>query len=171
MKKSKNNFIKLSVLVAIVLVGVAYAAITTNLTVSGSTSVKGNSSNFSNNVIFASATASSGSTASIDTTDKHIITFTTAELKAVNDEATLTYTIKNESNYGASISAVTCSSNDTSFSTYVTATPSRSTTLTLAKGATSSAETVKIKMIKTYAQTTVKSMTFTCTMTATATGA
>ena len=54
---------------------------------------------------------------------------------------------------------------------YVTATPSRSTTLTLAKGATSSAETVKIKMIKTYAQTTVKSMTFSCTMTATATGA
>ena len=94
MKKSKNNFIKLSVLVAIVLVGVAYAAITTNLTVSGSTSVKGNSSNFSNNVIFASATASSGSTASINTTDKHLITFTTAELKAVGAPFTLSSFIR-----------------------------------------------------------------------------
>lgn len=171
MKKNKNSILGIIVLVAIILVGIAYAAITTNLTVSGSTSVKGDSSNFTNNVIFASATASSGSTASIDTSDKHKITFTTAELKAVGDEATLTYTIKNESNYGASISAVTCTSSDTSFATYVTATPSRSTTLTLAKGATSSSETVKIKMIKTYAQTTVKSMTFTCTMTATATSA
>ena len=171
MKKSNNNFIKLSVLVAIVLVGVAYAAITTNLTVSGSTSVKGDSSNFTNNVIFASASASTGSTATIDSSDKHIITFTTSELKAVNDTATLTYTIKNGSNYGASISAVTCTSSDTSFATYVTATPSRSTALTLAKEATSSAETVTIKMIKSYAQTPVKSMKFTCTMTATATGA
>ena len=83
----------------------------------------------------------------------------------------MTYTIKNDSNYGASISAVTCSSTDTSFATYVTATPSRSTTLSLAKGATSSSETVKIRMIKTYAQTSVKSMTFTCAMTATATAA
>ena len=171
MKKSKNNFITLSVLVAIVLVGVAYAAITSTLSVSGSTSVKGNSTNFTNNVIFASASASSGSTASINNSDKHIITFTTAELKAVNDVATLTYTIKNESDYDASISAVTCSSTDTSFDTYVTATPSRTSTLALSKGTTSSSETVKIKMIKTYAQTTVKSMTFTCTMTATATSA
>lgn len=166
----RSNLIKVSVLVAIILVGVAYAAITSTLTVGGSTSVKGDSSDFTNNVVFASATPTTGSTASIST-DKHSITFTTAELKAVGDEATLTYTIKNTSNYGASISAVTCSSTDKSFATYVTATPSRTTALTLNKGATSSAETVKVKMIKTYAQTTVKSMTFTCTMTATATGA
>ena len=55
----KNNLIRISVLVALILVGVAYAAITSTLTVGGSTSVKGNSSNFSDNVIFASATASS----------------------------------------------------------------------------------------------------------------
>lgn len=167
----KNNLIKISVLVAIILVGVAYAAITSTLTVSGSSSINGDSTNFTNNVIFASASASTGSTATIDSSDKHIITFTTSELKAVGDTATLTYTIKNESNYGASISAVTCTSSDTSFATYVTATPSRSTTLALAKGATSASETVTIRMIKTYAQTSVKSMTFTCSMTATATGA
>ena len=165
----RNNLVRVSVLIAIVLIGVAYAAITTTLSVAGSTSVNGDSSNFSDNVIFATATASSGSTASIGTTDKHTITFTTAQLKAIGNEATLTYTIKNESNYGATISAVSCSSTDTAFSTYVTATPSRTTDLTLAKGATSSAETVKIKMKKTYAQTSVKSITFTCTMTATAT--
>ena len=166
----KNKGIKIGIILAVLVLGVAYAAITSTLTVGGSTSVKGDSTNFSNNVIFASATGTTGSTDTIST-DKHSITFTTAELKAVGDEATLTYTIKNTSNYGASISAVTCSSTDTSFATYVTATPSRTTALTLNKGATSSAETVKVKMIKTYAQTTVKSMTFTCTMTATATGA
>ena len=143
----KKNFIKVSVLVAIILVGVAYAAITSTLSVGGSTSVKGSSTNFDENVIFNTATASSGSTASISS-DKHTITFSTAQLKAVGDQATLTYTIKNNSNYGASISAVTCSSTDTSFATYVTATPSRTTSLTLAKGATSSSETVTIRMIK-----------------------
>ena len=167
----RNHLVIVSVLMAIVLLGVAYAAITTNLSVGGSTSVKGDSSNFSDNVIFASATASSGSTASIGTTDKHTITFTTAQLKAIGNEATLTYTIKNESNYGATISAVSCTSTDTSFATYVTATPSRTAELALAKGATSSSETVKIKMIKSYAETDVKSMTFTCTMAATATSA
>ena len=171
MKKNMKNLLRIGVIAAVIHVGVAYAAITTNLSVSGSTSIKGDSSNFTNNVIFASASASTGSTATIDTTDKHIITFSTAELKAVGDEAALTYTIKNQSNYGASIGAVTCTSTDTSFATYVTATPSRTTTLALAKGATSTSETIKIKMIKTYAQTTAKAMTFTCTMTATATSA
>ena len=166
----KDKKIKLGIIIAFLVLGVAYAAITTNLSVGGSTSVKGDSSDFSDNVIFASATASSGSTATIST-DKHTITFTTAELQTVGDEATLTYTIKNESNYGATISAVSCTSTDTSFATYVTATPSRTAELALAKGATSSAETVKIKMIKSYAETDVKSMTFTCTMTATATSA
>ena len=166
----KDKKIKLGIIIAFLVLGVAYAAITTNLSVGGSTSVKGDSSDFSDNVIFATATASSGSTASIST-DKHTITFTTAELQTVGDEATLTYTIKNESNYGATISAVSCTSTDTSFATYVTATPSRTAELALAKGATSSAETVKIKMIKSYAETDVKSMTFTCTMTATATSA
>ena len=166
----KDKKIKLGIIIAFLVLGVAYAAITTNLSIVGSTSVKGDSSDFSDNVIFATATASSGSSATIST-DKHTITFTTAELQTIGDEATLTYTIKNESNYGATISAVSCSSTDTSFATYVTATPSRTTDLTLAKGATSSSETVKIKMIKSYAETDVKSMTFTCTMTATATSA
>ena len=97
--------IKLGIIIAFLVLGVAYAAITINLSVGGSTSVKGDSSDFSDNVIFATATASSGSTATIST-DKHTITFTTAELQTVGDEATLTYTIKNESNYGAGISAV-----------------------------------------------------------------
>ena len=166
----KDKKIKLGIIIAFLVLGVAYAAITTNLSIVGSTSVKGDSSDFSDNVIFATATASSGSSATIST-DKHTITFTTAELQTVGDEATLTYTIKNESNYGAGISAVSCTSTDTSFATYVTATPSRTAELALAKGATSSSETVKIKMIKSYAETDVKSMTFTCTMTATATSA
>ena len=165
-----KKMLRVFILFAIIFVGVAYAAITSTLSVGGTTSVKGDSSNFSTNVIFASATASSGSTAQIST-DKHSITFTTAELKTVNSTATLTYTIKNDSNYSASISAVTCSSTDTSFSTYVTATPSRTSTLTVAKGSTSASETVTIKLIKSYAQTTAKSMTFTCTMTASAVGA
>jgi len=157
-------------LIAIFLIGVAYSAITTTLSIGGSTSISGNSSNFSNNVKFVNASASSGSTATISS-DGHTITFQTAQLKTVGSTATLTYSIKNESNYNASIGAVTCTSSDTSFATYVTATPSRTNTLSVNKNATSASETVVIEMIKSYAQTTAKNMTFTCSMEATAIGA
>ena len=166
----KDKKIKLAIIIAILVLGVAYAAFTVNFTINGTAKIIGDSSNFSSNIIFDSVSATTGSTATLST-DKKTITFTTPQFTTVGTNAVLTYKIKNTSNYGATVAKLTCTSSDSDFATYLTATPSRTTDLTLAKGATSSAETVKIKMIKTYAQTTVKSMKFTCTMTATATGA
>ena len=167
----KNKGIKIGIILAVLVLGVAYAAITANFTINGKTKINGDSSNFDANVIFDGvSTSTTGATASVST-DKKTITFTTQQMTTVGTSAVLTYKIKNTSNYGASVTKLTCTSSDGAFATYLSATPSRTTALTLNKGATSSAETVKVKMIKTYAQTTVKSMTFTCTMTATATGA
>ena len=63
---------------------------------------------------------------------------------------------------------MTCTSSDSDFATYLSATPSRTASLTVNKGATSSAETLTVAMIKSYPETTAKSITYTCTMTATA---
>ena len=165
----KNRGIKLGIIIAILVLvlGVAYAAISANFTVSGTTNINGDSSNFNSYVIFDSVSASSGATATLST-DKKTITFTTQEMTTVGTSATLTYKIKNTSNYGASVTKLTCTSSDGDFATYLSATPSRSSNLTVAKNSTSNSETLTVSMIKSYPDTTAKSITYTCTMTATA---
>lgn len=163
----KNKGIKLGIIVAILLLGVAFAAFSTNFTINGTAKINGDSSNFATNVIFDQVSASSGATATLSS-DKKTITFTTPEFTTAGTSATLTYKIKNTSNYGASVSKLTCTSSDDDFATYLTATPSRTTNLTVAKGATSAAETLTVAMAKSYPNATAKSITYTCTMTATA---
>ena len=164
MKKKRKSLIAL--LIAIGLIGVGYAAITTNLFVTGTAKIKADPENFEKNIQFATATSTTGGTATLST-DKKTITFTTKEFTAVGDSSTLTYTIKNGSNYNSSISGVVCTSSDSSYDEYVSVTPSRTSTLSLDKGDTSANETITVKMIKTYPEETTKSIVFTCTMTAT----
>lgn len=164
MKKKRKSLIAL--LIAIGLIGVGYAAITTNIFVTGTANIQADPQNFNDNIQFATATASTGGTATLSS-DKKTITFVTEEFTAVGDSTTLTYTIKNGSNYDASISAVQCTSSDSYYDEYVSVTPSRSATLSLSKGNTSAEETISVKMIKTYPEETTKSIVFTCTMTAT----
>ena len=166
----RNKGIKLGIIVAILLLGVAFAAYSVNFTINGTAKINGNSSNFNTNVIFDSVSASSGATATLSN-DKKTITFTTAQFTTVGTSSTLTYKIKNTSNYGASVSKLTCTSSDSAFATYLTATPSRTTNLTVAKGSTSAAETLTVSMSTSYPESTAKSITYTCTMTATATDA
>ena len=163
----KNNGIKLGIIIALLFIGVAYAAISFTLTTNGTAKINGDSSNFQSNVIFDSVTASTGSTANLST-DKKTITFTTPEFVTAGTTATLTYKIKNSSNYGASVSVISCTSSDSAFASYLTATSSRTSALTVAKGATSASETLTVTMAKTYPESTAKSITYTCTMTATA---
>lgn len=167
MKKKNLGII---MLLALLFVGIGFAAITTNLSIDGTAKINGNSSNFTSNIQFETASAGTGATATIST-DKKSVTFTTQDLKAINDSSVLTYTIKNASNYGATLGPVTCTSTDSDYATYVTVTPSRTTNLNVAKGATTAAETITVKMIKTYPETTAKSIAFTCTINATATAA
>lgn len=164
----KNKGIKIGIILAVLVLGVAYAAITANFTINGTTKINGDSSNFDANVIFDGvSTSTTGATASVST-DKKTITFTTQQMTTVGTSAVLTYKIKNTSNYGASVTKLTCTSSDGAFATYLSATPSRTTNLTVAKGATSAAETLTVSMIKSYPEATAKSITYTCTMTATA---
>ena len=98
---------KVSIVVAILLFAVGFAAISTTLIINGSTKVSENADDFS--VIFTAAT--------LDGTDVYLtvvddtrktITFETSELKTLNQTSVLNYEItNNSSNYDAEVQ-VTC---------------------------------------------------------------
>ena len=95
MKKKK------SILLAILLMAVGFAAVTTNLIINGSTSINANNADFK--VLFTKAVLDDVENNSLITDDTHIV-FDTKELKNVGDKSVLVYTIKNNSrNYDADI--------------------------------------------------------------------
>ena len=98
---------KSMLIVAILLMSIGFAAISTTLIINGSANVSENNEDFS--VIFTAASIDGNdvySTAMDDT--KKIITFTTSELKTLNQTSILTYEVtNNSSNYDAEIN-VTC---------------------------------------------------------------
>ena len=98
---------KSMLIVAILLMSIGFAAISTTLIINGSANVSENNEDFS--VIFTAASIDGNdvySTAIDDT--KKIITFTTSELKTLNQTSILTYEVtNNSSNYDAEIN-VTC---------------------------------------------------------------
>ena len=96
-----------SIVVAILLLAVGFAAISTTLIINGSAKVSENTDDFS--VIFTSASLDGKNVYStvIDDTKK-VITFETSELKTLNQTSVLTYEVtNNSSNYDAEVS-VTC---------------------------------------------------------------
>ena len=98
---------KASIVVAILLLAVGFAAISTTLIINGSTKVSENTDDFS--VIFTKASLDGTDVYNtvIDSTKK-IITFTTSELKTLNQTSILTYEVtNNSSNYDANVN-VTC---------------------------------------------------------------
>ena len=98
---------KSMLIVAILLMSIGFAAISTTLIINGNANVSENNEDFS--VIFTAASLDGKdvySTAVDDT--KKIITFTTSELKTLNQTSILTYEVtNNSSNYDANVS-VTC---------------------------------------------------------------
>ena len=98
---------KSMLIIAILLMSIGFAAISTTLILNGNANVSENSEDFS--VIFTAASIDGKdeySTAVDDT--KKIITFTTSELKTLNQTSILTYEVtNNSSNYDANVS-VTC---------------------------------------------------------------
>ncbi len=98
---------KSMLIVAILLMSIGFAAISTTLIINGSANVSENNEDFS--VIFTAASIDGNdvySTAIDDT--KKIITFTTSELKTLNQTSILTYEVTNNSSqYDAEVS-VTC---------------------------------------------------------------
>ena len=98
---------KSAIIVAIILMSIGFAAISTTLIINGNANVSENNEDFS--VIFTAASIDGKdvySTAIDDT--KKIITFTTSELKTLNQTSILTYEVTNNSSqYDAEVN-VTC---------------------------------------------------------------
>ena len=176
----KNKTAKTGIIVAILLLAVGFAAITTTLVINGTAKIVPDSENFEKNVIFTEATATEGATATISD-DGKTITFTTQEMKNIGDEATLTYKIKNASQYDALIGSITCeaptseaaTANANAYGKYLTVTPSNGLNgTTVAKGTTSAtSDTVKVVQKRSFVSTdteTTKTITFKCTIPATA---
>ena len=98
---------KSMLIIAILLMSIGFAAISTTLIINGNEKVSENNEDFS--VIFTAASIDGKDVYStaVDETKK-IITFTTSELKTLNQTSILTYEVtNNSSNYDANVS-VTC---------------------------------------------------------------
>ena len=98
---------KSMLIVAILLMSIGFAAISTTLIINGNAKVSENNEDFS--VIFTAASLDGKDVYStaVDETKK-IITFTTSELKTLNQTSVLTYEVtNNSSNYDANVT-VTC---------------------------------------------------------------
>ncbi len=98
---------KSMLIIAILLMSIGFAAISTTLIINGNAKVSENNEDFS--VIFTAASLDGKNvyTTAVDETKK-TITFTTGELKTLNQTSILTYEVtNNSSNYDANVS-VTC---------------------------------------------------------------
>ena len=98
---------KSAIIIAIILMSIGFAAISTTLVINGSANVSENNEDFS--VIFTAASIDGNDVYStaVDETKK-TITFTTSELKTLNQTSILTYEVtNNSSNYDANVT-VTC---------------------------------------------------------------
>ena len=144
---SKNTKIVGGVLlVAIILVAVAYAAITNvELNINGVGSAQAKQENFKVEFIGTPSTSGKGTTtATIDSSVKTNGTVTVNGLTAKGDEATATYTVKNQSaDLSADLTAKATSTNDEYFEVQCSL---EKTTL---KAGEETTMTVKVKLLKT----------------------
>ena len=106
-----------SIVVAILLLAVGFAAISTTLIINGSTKVSENADDFS--VIFTAATLDGTDVyANVISQDKKTITFETNDLKTLNQTSVLSYEVTNNSaNYDAEVQ-VNCKVKDDATAKY-----------------------------------------------------
>lgn len=183
MKKYKN--IKIGLIVAILLLAVGFAAVTTTLTINGNVPLKNNTTDFTTNVTFSDeegkaptlVASDSSKTASAPTlsSDKKTISFTTPELDTINETVTLSYHVKNDSQYKLQLGEMKCTATRTGATdtdpVYIAVTPKnnyKDQALDVAS-TTENADTVEIKMTRSYAGESNISYEIACSMTATAT--
>ena len=120
----KNKTVKTGIIIAILLLTVGFAAVTTQLFINGVITLKPDSSNFKKYVVFAddsgyepkitvndqfNLAANSNDMGSAEVTDEgKTIIFTTPIFYQIGDEVTLHYHIKNKSQYHARLGEVSC---------------------------------------------------------------
>ena len=177
-----NKTAKMGILAVVLLLAVAFAAVTTTLDIGGNFSIGKNNDEFDENVIFASAEGvapylvvngvkQEESTVTLSENNK-AITFTTDKFTNKGDNVELHYWVKNESaNYSAKLSAVSCriQTNDETNEKYLEVTEGKEhDDVVLATGETTDkANTVKVELAKTYIGDDEPEYTVTCTINAT----
>lgn len=193
-KMKKNKTAKTGIVLAVLLLAVGFAAVSTTLYINGTAVIKANTKDFVDKFTFAdgntdgsAAPAVTGSrtevtgTATLDST-KRVMTVELTGFDSINDEATITFQTENKSQYDAKLGtpAIKCGivsdyATDTTSavaatSDYVTVTAGTEIdNATVSKNTVSSAATVKVKQVKSYNDDT-KNLTvkFQCTIDATA---
>ena len=119
MSVRRNKMAKTGIIVAILLLTVAFAVISTNLAINGTASIKANNDEFEQNIKFSKEEATkpylmvngTKSETNIPTVseDGKTISFTAPEFDTIGNKAVLHYWIVNESaNYDATLGELTC---------------------------------------------------------------
>lgn len=158
---------KMGILVAILVLAIGFATVTTTLYINGIIKVAPDREGFEKGVIFESATVASNTLSGTDfagvanlSTDKKTIEFTTGTLKSIGEKVTLTYKIANNSTYNAKINALTCKVYDDeqktteTNDTYLTVVPQNEMqNEILGPKAVSGDSTVEVTMVKSFAGT------------------
>ena len=162
----------LGVLIAIVLIGIGYAAVTAvNLTINGNGTITPNDENFK--VVYTGVTSTANPTTinvATDTIGAEGVTttsFTVTNMTKKDDTVTLTYTIQNKSaDYKAVLNEASTYLSVTGDTEYFSVTPGTFASTTLNPDGTTT-QTVTVTALKTPADTD-KSVTITLSLTATA---
>ena len=103
--KSRKGLISL-MLVAVLLLGIGYAALTDTLDITGSADVNQSAAEeaFNEDIYFSAAVANeTGNTASVNADNNDKASFTAKTLKGKGDKVTFTFTIKNDGDVAATV--------------------------------------------------------------------
>lgn len=147
---STNKIIATIVIVAVILIGVGYAAINSiTLNVSGSAAATASDGNFSVALTGTPDVSDTDIVTSAIVKDDRNAEFTVENISAKGETATITYTVKNNSSdLSASLSAVTSNDNTEYFSVAYSFGTEKAETVTL-KAGESTTVTVTVELIKT----------------------
>ena len=135
-------------IVAIILMSIGFAAVSTTLIINGSTNIGENTDDYS--VIFTAATLDGIDVYSTVVDDtKKIINFTTSDLKKLNDTSVLNYEVTNNSaNYDAEV-IVNCKAKENTTAKYTSIKNELEGTITVIKAKTSLNGTLTVTLNKT----------------------
>ena len=103
--KNRKGLISL-MLVAVLLLGIGYAALSDTLDITGSADVNQSAAEeaFNEDIFFSAAVANeAGNTASVNSDNNDKASFTAATLKGKGDKVTFTFTIKNDGDVDATV--------------------------------------------------------------------
>ena len=178
-KNKKKTSMKMGIIVAILLLAVGFAAVSTVLVINGIIKITPDEADFEKNVVFTEVSVDpandshqdEGTYATATTIDNgKKISFTTQVMKDIGETSILKYKIQNKSQYAAKITGITCkeSGKETSVSDEHIELDAQLNEETLQPGDESAEHNVTVTMIKSYVGEDTKTVTFECTINATA---